>query len=1034
MARRLNRPQVLLVMAGALVALYLLATLLVLPWYLRRTLIERVEAQTGGTATLGSVALHPLFLTATLRDFSLSAETSGPIVAFERLYVNPSLVSLLRDAFKLEVIELERPVLLLERHADGTWGFMDLLPQVTPEAPDEGEPPALHIAEFHLIEGRIDIEDESLREPLRRSLQPITVRVGDLRTQGNLPGQVRIEAISEVGERLVVEAEVALDPITVVGALHLGGVNLAASNAVVGEYTGLNFRAGVFEAQSRFELRFDETLQANLSQASVLLTDAHVTEAATGETLLNLGRLELAPTSADLATRQVQVGALTLNGLELFLARSAEGRFNILEALGLELPSGPPEAPAEAGQPTAEPAFALTLAGLNVQDSRLHWRDAAVQPVVDETLAISRLELGPMAFPFEGAIPLALEAELLRGSLALQANVEPGVPAAQGTLSLRQLELAPLLPYAQAWIAATQATGRLTVEGQFQWPGAAEQAVWAGDSVLEDFLLRDAEGNDLARLALHAQRGVRLTLDPLRVEVAEIEMQQPFIAGAISESGMFWPSFLKPPATPEVDPAAPASGTPAAQPELQIARLSIQGGGLQARDVRFPNPTLLAVRDFNLTGTDLRYGLDSRGEIVLDAVLNETGQLRGQGEFALPPEEQAYRLSFTGSVNELRLRTVSNYAEVVTGYGLSGGRLEANLDYTLEGPTLRGQNRLTFHNFELGQRSEMPDVPSLPMPLAVTLLKGIDGNIVLNLPVQGDINDPQFGITQVVVRALTNILTRVATSPFRLLGSVFAGSQEVDLGRIRFDAGSATLDPSADEKLDALARALQERPELDLLVPAAALPSVDGPVLQAQLWEERVQARMAEQGLTGDEGRAQAMASLQNSQGQPAPAQAARRPEPPPAAAATRAEPATAPASTPSLGSRFNLRRGPAGERIITEAAPASSSPRTETASEVSAEDPASPAGPPDLAPGADDIALDEEPSDSAGDAATDATGAGTEVPEAALTRLGQQRAEALRQRLIALGADAARVRIVDRADGAEAAPQGDVALVLGLE
>jgi len=96
--------------------------------------------------------------------------------------------------------------------------------------------------------------------------------------------------------------------------------------------------------------------------------------------------------------------------------------------------------------------------------------------------------------------------------------------------------------------------------------------------------------------------------------------------------------------------------------------------------------------------------------------------------------------------------------------------------------------------------------------------------------VQGDINDPHFDFGKVIASTLSNTITKVVSSPFAALGSLVGGDGE-ELSRIEYEFGSATLRPQQIEKLDKLAKALQERPGLRLEITGRADKGNDLPVL-----------------------------------------------------------------------------------------------------------------------------------------------------------------------------------------------------------
>ncbi len=82
----------------------------------------------------------------------------------------------------------------------------------------------------------------------------------------------------------------------------------------------------------------------------------------------------------------------------------------------------------------------------------------------------------------------------------------------------------------------------------------------------------------------------------------------------------------------------------------------------------------------------------------------------------------------------------------------------------------------TLNQFTFGDPVKSRDATGLPVrPGVALLLKDIDGKIVIDVPIQGTTDDPNFRIGRVVLRVIVNLLTKAAVSPFALLGSAFGG-------------------------------------------------------------------------------------------------------------------------------------------------------------------------------------------------------------------------------------------------------------------
>jgi hypothetical protein len=93
----------------------------------------------------------------------------------------------------------------------------------------------------------------------------------------------------------------------------------------------------------------------------------------------------------------------------------------------------------------------------------------------------------------------------------------------------------------------------------------------------------------------------------------------------------------------------------------------------------------------------------------------------------------------------------------------------------------------------------------------------------------GSLDDPQFRMGPLIWKAFVGLITKAATAPFALLGSLFGGGEEMNL--IEFDAGTSALDAAAQERLASISKALTERPGLQLEVPTTYSPDLDRPAI-----------------------------------------------------------------------------------------------------------------------------------------------------------------------------------------------------------
>ena len=190
---------------------------------------------------------------------------------------------------------------------------------------------------------------------------------------------------------------------------------------------------------------------------------------------------------------------------------------------------------------------------------------------------------------------------------------------------------------------------------------------------------------------------------------------------------------------------------------------------------------------------------------------------------------------------------MSPYAGKYVGYPITKGKLSLDLMYQVSKKQLIGENKVLVDQLTFGEHTDSPDATSLPVRLAVGLLKDRQGRIDIDMPVRGDLNEPDFHYGRVVLNALGNLITKAATSPFSALGGLVGGNGD-DLQFVEFKAGSEAVESVEQRKIESVAKALQERPALRIEVTGIADPTKDREALALQHIAAEVQRRFTQGG------------------------------------------------------------------------------------------------------------------------------------------------------------------------------------------
>jgi outer membrane protein OmpA-like peptidoglycan-associated protein len=202
-------------------------------------------------------------------------------------------------------------------------------------------------------------------------------------------------------------------------------------------------------------------------------------------------------------------------------------------------------------------------------------------------------------------------------------------------------------------------------------------------------------------------------------------------------------------------------------------------------------------------------------QIALKGSVNQSGHLDVSGR--MMPLIRPLHLEIGLHFRNIELPTLNPYAAQFAGYRIDQGKLDLELQYALDQGRIEGSNRARIDQIVLGPQVRTEGVPDLPLRLAIDILRNDAGVIELDVPVHGDLNNPDLTIRDIVFKALEGALRNVLESPFQLLASLFGGNTEV-LRHIGFAPGSAQLSEHDQQKLKKIAQLLSDHQKMLIFV------------------------------------------------------------------------------------------------------------------------------------------------------------------------------------------------------------------------
>jgi uncharacterized protein involved in outer membrane biogenesis len=571
-----------------------------------------------------------------------------------------------------------------------------------------------------------------------------------------------------------------------------------------------------------------------------------------------LADIRIAEGSVTLADRTVKLPAITISGLETSVTVDAERAINWLAILET-VPAKTAPAPASAATPGS--AWNVALDSLRLENTSVHIEDKSQGAPVVLDIQNGQVELRNASLDLAKPIPLKAGFKIKQGGrFSADGKLAPAPLKGDLNLKLEGLPLTPFSPYLNRQALLKLTSGEAVVRGKLSLkPAKALSGQFMGGFNVQNLeITHEADNRPFLSWKSVSTNSLRLGLAPNRLHMDELRVEHPVGSIIIFEDRSMNVQRLLRPAT-ENQPAPAATSDTSGEPfPVSVNRLSITDADLEFADLSLAPQFGTHMHTLGGVINGLSTDPTSAAQVELDGKVDDYGSARVRG--ALQPFRATENTDLKVAFRNLEMNRLTPYSGKFAGRKIDSGKMSVDLEYKIKNRQLSGENKFVINTLKLGERVESPDAVNLPLDLAITLLEDSNGIIDLDLPISGSLDDPQFSYGKIVWKAIINVISKVATAPFRALGKLLGISSE-KLEAIAFDSGESGLLPPEQEKLKLLADAMTKKTALALRVTPAFDPAADKAALQEQATRRAV---LKEMGLTLKDGEQPGPVDLNN--------------------------------------------------------------------------------------------------------------------------------------------------------------------------
>lgn len=906
---------VVLVLIGA----YALAGFYLVPHLIRSQATQWVKTSLGKELALGDIRFNPFRFTLDIGDLAIGAP-SEPIVALGHLHLDFSARSLFQHAWRFDEVRIEKPFVQVTIDPDGALNLSELVPQ-SDEAVSDEPAPAIRIDNFTVADGRIGFADLSRPGHPEKTLTPIGFTLKDFQTDRSEGGAYTLNASSSQGETFGWTGTLSTAPIASRGRFSIGGLRADTVQKFLGEYLPVTVSAGQVALEGQYQFSYEKGVtrltaaapkltlsgiafagKPDLFRGSVSIDHAQAeidrigyvddgrapmkldglmsalsmggvtiapVGAAAGSGAIRLDKLALGHSRFDYGMRKVELGALTLSGVDLPVRREANGAISLMKMM----PVAPQGVSGAATETEKGPSWSVALASVALDRAAVRFEDRTVRPATRFTISPARLSVGDMSSDLSRPVTLDFEARINgKAGVKGEGTLVPATAKADIGFALSSLPLEMLLPYIPAYPGLEIKSGVVGASGKLHAEGADMAALrFGGNATIDNFVMNEVTthspivawrafaltGIDYRASGVTVDHG-RLSAPLGRVEIlpdgrfnyASMMGEAPSGASISSPAKTGNDKVAPAPVPDQASTSAPATAaTPApvqsddagaSQPKIAVAAASAPAP--RAASAQEAPSLPFSLKRLDISGGTMSfadYSIDPNFEARIDALQGSVGMISNRPGTVSSIDLSGHVIdrfspaTIKGTMDlfgydrrtdmkvvfrNIELPVFNPYSGRYAGYAIAKGKLSTEFAYWIEDRALKADHHVVIDQLKWGQATESKQKVPLPIRLATSLLKDKDGVIDLEVPVTGSLDDPQFRLGPIIWKIVGNVITKAITAPFRLIGSIFGGAEKAQF--VDFAPGSADLPEGATEAFAALAKALEDREALELDIPA----------------------------------------------------------------------------------------------------------------------------------------------------------------------------------------------------------------------
>lgn len=164
------------------------------------------------------------------------------------------------------------------------------------------------------------------------------------------------------------------------------------------------------------------------------------------------------------------------------------------------------------------------------------------------------------------------------------------------------------------------------------------------------------------------------------------------------------------------------------------------------------------------------------------------------------------------NINKFPLTTFNAYSKYYTGFPFKKGNLNINSSIKILDNKLNSSTKFLLEKSKVGKKHKELRQYNVPLKLLLAILRDKKGNVDIDLPVDGNLDDPNYKIKPIVLKLVKNLMVKTISAPVNLIGGMLRkkDNSEIEIESAYLETDLTKKQQSSFKQINGLLKDKQE--------------------------------------------------------------------------------------------------------------------------------------------------------------------------------------------------------------------------------